>query len=143
MPDTLRQQLGHVPDRHFTTWLEKGLAAALGVLFVVLLLVALLLLDTRAEVSTVQANQAEIQTNQAEGKERGYVNRAQDCRILVALGVDLAEGDDCLIPEVVRHFDPDLPPVTGANSKGQLRNLALLCRILADQGQTDPACLAR
>lgn len=115
MPHTIK--LAEVPDRHFTTWAER----LIGLVLVVLLGVC-----------------GWLVYNARKAEERGYVNRAQACRIQALLGAELDAS--CLKSEVVQHYDPAEKPTTGVNSQGQQINRDLLCQLVETVGATSPHC---
>jgi hypothetical protein len=82
-------------------------------------------LQTQIDALGEQVNS--IATEQANGRERGFINRAAACRVQVLLGATL--DDTCLDPNVTAHYDPNEPPTAGAGSAGQQRNLRMLCDI--------------
>lgn len=95
-------------------------------------------------LSVLFLQQNAIRAQQVAGQERGYINRAQTCKVQVALGLTL--DDDCLDPNVVRdssgdpRYNPNAQPVAGANSAGQEANRRLLCTVLAILEAESPDC---
>jgi len=115
VPHTLKP--AEIPDRSYTTWAERMLALGLVILLGLCVWLA------------VNAQQA---------KQRGFVNRAEACRVQVLLGAKLSPG--CKAPEVLERFDPDEPPTAGVNSAGQQANRQLLCDLVRAHGMTSPVC---
>lgn len=68
----------------------------------------------------------DISAEQAAGRERGYVNRAQPCRVLVLLGVQFQPGDPCLDPAVTVYYNPHEARPTPKFACAILENLGAL-----------------
>lgn len=107
-------------------WTSRRLVEALGIVVVLPMAVAMVALGFM--VGAVRGDLADVRQAQRDGEKRGYVNRAESCRLHVLLGAEPSPG--CLQPEVLALYDRDEPPTAGADSQGQRTNRALMCAVI-------------
>lgn len=75
-----------------------------------------------------------------DGQAASNAGRAALCQELYDIGEDVHAIPACTQPAVAPLIDTGHPPTAGANSPGQIRNVALLCSILQRLDQPDPLC---
>lgn len=112
---------------------------------VLTIVLPLLLLSVVVLAVMVQDVRSDAESRDTAAAERGYTNRAETCRIQVALGIPL--DGDCLDPHITTRpdgtprYDPNATPTAGSTSPGQVRNLTMLCAIEEAIGVTKhPDC---
>lgn len=110
-----------------------GMLVVLSILIVVLFAGAVSISKTQGQITDAinDARHESLESTLA-NRETGYKNRAVNCQIAIALSQPVL--DSCREPEVLKYYDPTIPPTAGGNSAAQAKLRALICLDLQSKG---------
>lgn len=121
-----------------SVWTEERLLKfvifAIVMLFIGLTITFVQQADLHMRQDEIITVQQKIVDDRAVGRQNGFKNRAQSCRVQNALALELTE--ECLSPEVIQYYDHD-EVISGTTFRDDTR--VLLCELLIQQGLEVPS----